>query len=67
MKELPADQVILADQLLMDLMNKQPYLEAAQYQLMLSLALKSARVIASPDANALYQTLQPTMTIGQAP
>ena len=41
MKELPADQVILADQLLMDLMNKQPYLEAAQYQLMLSLALKS--------------------------
>jgi hypothetical protein len=41
MKELPPDQVILADQLLMDLMNKQPYLEAAQYQLMLSLALKS--------------------------
>lgn len=41
MKELPSDQVILADQLLMDLMNKQPYLEAAQYQLMLSLALKS--------------------------
>lgn len=40
MKELPADQVILADQLLMDLMNKQPYLEAAQYQLMLSLMLK---------------------------
>ena len=41
MKELPADQVILADQLLMDLMNKQPYLEAAQYQVMLSLALRS--------------------------
>lgn len=41
MKELPADQVILADQLLMNLMNKQPYLEAAQYQLMLSLALKT--------------------------
>jgi hypothetical protein len=41
MKELPSEQVILADQLLMDLMNKQPYLEAAQYQLMLSLALKS--------------------------
>jgi len=41
MKELPADQVILADQLLMDLMNKQPYLEIAQYQLMLSLALQS--------------------------
>jgi hypothetical protein len=41
MKELPAEQVILADQLLMDLMNKQPYLEAAQYQLMLSLALQS--------------------------
>ena len=41
MKELPSDQVILADQLLMDLMNKQPYLEATQYQLMLSLALKS--------------------------
>ena len=40
MKELPAEQVILADQLLMDLMNKQPYLEAAQYQLMLSLLLK---------------------------
>jgi len=41
MKELPADQVILADHLLMDLMNKQPYLEIAQYQLMLSLALQS--------------------------
>jgi len=41
MKELPADQVILADQLLMDLMNKQPYLEAAQYQLMLSPLLKA--------------------------
>jgi hypothetical protein len=41
MKEMPSEQVILADQLLMDLMNKQPYLEAAQYQLMLSLALKS--------------------------
>lgn len=41
MQELPADQVILADQLLMDLMNKQPYLEAAQYQLMLSLTLKA--------------------------
>jgi hypothetical protein len=41
MKELPAEQVILADQLLMDLMNKQPYLEAAQYQLMLSLAIQS--------------------------
>ena len=41
MKELPVDQVILADQLLMDLMNKQPYLEIAQYQLMLSLALQS--------------------------
>ena len=41
MKELPTDQVILADQLLMDLMNTQPYLEAAQYQLMLSLALKA--------------------------
>jgi hypothetical protein len=42
MKELPAGQVILADQLLMDLMNKQPYLDAAQYQLMLSLVLKPA-------------------------
>lgn len=42
MKNLPADQVILADQLLMDLMNKQPYLEAAQYQLMLSLTLKAS-------------------------
>ena len=41
MKEWPPDQVILADKLLMELMNKQPYLEAAQYQLMLSLALKS--------------------------
>jgi hypothetical protein len=40
MKELPVEQVILADQLLMDLMNKQPYLEAAQYKLMLSLLLK---------------------------
>ncbi|NQW83683.1 MAG: hypothetical protein HQ450_07005 [Alcaligenaceae bacterium] len=42
MKELPADQVILADQLLMDLMNKQPCLDAAQYQLMLLLVLKPA-------------------------
>lgn len=42
MKNLPADKVILADQLLMDLMNKQPYLEAAQYQLMLSLTLKAS-------------------------
>jgi len=42
MKELPSDQVILADKLLMDLMNKQPYLEAAQYQLLLSLALRSS-------------------------
>jgi hypothetical protein len=42
MKELPSDQVILADKLLMDLMNKQPFLEAAQYQLLLSLALRSS-------------------------
>ena len=40
MSELPKEQVILADQLLMDLMNEQPYLKAAQYQHMLNLALK---------------------------
>ena len=41
MKELPSEQVILADQLLMDFMNKHPYLDAAQYQLMLTLALQA--------------------------
>jgi hypothetical protein len=38
---LPNEQVILADQLLMDFMNKHPYLDAAQYRLMVTLALQA--------------------------